>query len=119
MKTSPAGIKFIKYLEKERPEVNFYWRITHLSVYESVVNECITIPISQCKFDALVSLCLHIKPAVFRRSRLIKYINQGLHSQFIADEFRKLNKGYRRRKINWDYVWRRAREIEFYFGKKF
>jgi hypothetical protein len=60
---------------------------------------------------------MSVKPSQFVKKRLIKYINQKLHPQFIQDEFRKLNKAFRRERINWDIVWRRKKELEYYFGK--
>jgi GH24 family phage-related lysozyme (muramidase) len=117
MKVSPQGIEFITYLDREHSQLGFYWRVTHISIYEECVNNAITVPLKQCQFDALVSVCLITRPAEFKRKRLVKYINQGLNNQFIADEFRRINKSFRRVKINWKLVWRRKKEMEYYFGK--
>ena len=117
MKVSPKGIEFIKYLQKEKPVLGFYWRLTHILIYEAAVLSAIKVPLKQHQFDALVSVCFTVKPAQFVKKRLIKYINQELHPHLIQDEFRKLNKPYRRERINWDIVWRRKKEMEYYFGK--
>ncbi len=117
MKVSPQGIEFIKYLQSQKYEVGAYWRLTHISIYEETINNAITVELKQHQFDSLVSVCMSVKPSQFVKKRLIKYINEKLHPQFIQDEFRKLNKPFRRERINWDIVWRRKKELEYYFGK--
>ena len=116
MKVSPEGIKFIKYLQKENFLKGFFWRITHISIYENCVNNIIKIKLKQHQFDALVSVCFISRPKEFSKSLLVKYINERYHPQYIQDAFRKLNKPFRRVKIDWQLVWYRQKQMEYYFG---
>lgn len=116
MKISPQGIEFIKWLQKVQFDKAIKWHLHHISIYEKTVNNLITVPLNQNQFDALVSICISVKPAQFRRSRLVRYINSGYHLQFIIDEIRRLNKPFRITKIDWRLVERRKKEIQYFLG---
>ena len=45
--------------------------------FEKAVNECVTKPLMQHQFDALVSLAFNIGEGAFRRSTLLKLLNRG------------------------------------------
>lgn len=45
--------------------------------FEKTVNECVTKPLTQYQFDALVSLAFNIGEGAFRRSTLLKLLNRG------------------------------------------
>lgn len=44
---------------------------------ENTVNSCITVPLGQGQFDALVSLCFNIGQGAFARSTIVRRINAG------------------------------------------
>ena len=52
---------------------------------------------------------MSVRPAEFVKSRLVKYINRQLPPVYIIDEFKRLNRAFRRKKVNWDIVWRRKK----------
>lgn len=104
MKTSSIGIDLIKSWEKFRPtaykDVGGVWtigyghtagvkegdcitmdqavielQVTVTTVIEPVLNYCITTPISQNQFDALVDLSYNIGTAAFAHSTLLRLLN--------------------------------------------
>lgn len=48
-----------------------------LARFEKAVNNCITVPLEQCQFDALVSFAFNVGATAFASSTLRKYINLG------------------------------------------
>jgi len=53
--------------------------------YETVVNGCLKVQVSQSQFDALVSLCYNIGPDAFRRSSVVKHVNSREWDKVPAD----------------------------------
>lgn len=62
-----------------------------LSGFEDAVEQAVKVPMTQQQFDALVSLCFNIGPAAFRKSSVVKYLNQG-DAATAADKFLLWNK---------------------------
>ncbi|MGQ0285843.1 lysozyme [Pasteurellaceae bacterium 22721_9_1] len=56
--------------------------------FENAINECVLVSLSQHQFDALVSLTFNIGEGAFRRSTLVKLLNNGDYkgaaNQFLA-----------------------------------
>lgn len=56
--------------------------------FENAINECVLVPLLQHQFDALVSLTFNIGEGAFRRSTLVKLLNNGDYkgaaNQFLA-----------------------------------
>jgi lysozyme len=48
-----------------------------LNGYEDCVENCISVPMSQHEFDALVSLCYNIGCTAFKRSSVVRHLNKG------------------------------------------
>ncbi len=53
---------------------------------EAAVGRCITMPLSQQQFDALVSFCYNVGSQAFEKSKLVRLINQALPGA-AAEEF--------------------------------
>lgn len=62
-----------------------------LKLYEASVNSCITAPMTQNQFDAMVLLCYNIGKSGFARSSVVKYFNAGNINK-AADSFLLWNK---------------------------
>jgi lysozyme len=50
-----------------------------LAHFEHAVNSSVKVPISQTQFDALVSFAFNIGATAFRRSSVVKRLNEGDH----------------------------------------
>lgn len=48
-----------------------------LAKFENYVRDLVTVPLTQPQFDALVSFVYNLGPTNFKKSTLLKYINQG------------------------------------------
>lgn len=62
-----------------------------LNIYENAVEKAVTATLSQNAFDACVSLTYNIGPEAFRKSTLVKLLNQGKYNQAAA-QFARWNK---------------------------
>ncbi|MBW3020134.1 lysozyme [Candidatus Woesearchaeota archaeon] len=52
-----------------------------LKVYEAAVKKYVKVKLSQNQYDALVSLCFNIGETLFRKSDLVKDLNNGLYDK--------------------------------------
>ena len=86
-----------------------------LKVYEDFLNG-LKICKRQWQFDALVSMTFNIGIAAFKRSTLLKNIQQGKSEQYIRIQFARWNKA--NGKVLPGLVKRRAWEADRYFGKE-
>lgn len=50
-----------------------------LKQFEDCINKSVTVPLTQNQFDSLVSLSFNIGCYAFRKSTLLKLLNQGLY----------------------------------------
>lgn len=57
---------------------------------EDVVNTLVTVPLSNNQFTVLVSFCFNIGSTAFRKSTLLKVLNQGLYKK-VPEELKKWN----------------------------
>jgi lysozyme len=62
-----------------------------LKIAEDCVNKYVTVPLTQNQFDALVSFIFNIGVLAFRRSTLLKLLNQKLYDM-AAEAFMMWNK---------------------------
>jgi lysozyme len=67
------------------------WLRYDVSEFEEAVNESLTALVNQMMFDALVSLCYNIGAKAFKRSTLVKKLNEGAYLE-AAEEFDRWNK---------------------------
>jgi lysozyme len=44
---------------------------------EATINKCVTVPINQNQFDALVDFCYNLGTPAFKKSTLLKQLNSG------------------------------------------
>lgn len=82
-----------------------------LDVFEDTVNRCVTIPLSQHEFDALVSFSFNVGCSAFRQSTLCRKLNRG-------DRNGAINEFTRWRKPP-DIISRRAGEQAQFMGTAF
>lgn len=59
---------------------------------ENCVNASVLVPLSQSKFDALVSLVFNIGCGNFQKSTLLRELNAGAGMMLVADQFKRWNK---------------------------
>ena len=81
--------------------------------YESAVEKCVTAPLTDSQFGALVSLCYNIGPENLRKSSLVKKLNKGDY-EGAQDQFRVWRKSSG--KVMQGLVNRRAQEAAL-FGR--
>jgi len=62
-----------------------------LIAFENIIKTSVRVPLDQCEFDALVSLVFNIGGGNFRKSTLLKYLN-NLYYDKAADEFLRWNR---------------------------
>ena len=121
MKTSDQGREFIKSFEKCRlvafkPTPNDVWTIgwghtgpdvdqhtvwtqqqaddglvKDVGVAERCVSSCATVELTQCEFDACVSLCYNIGCENFKKSTLLKMLNDSNYDG-ASEQFARWNK---------------------------
>ena len=56
--------------------------------YEKVVSDSVKVPLTQGQFDALVSFSYNVGPNAFKKSNLLRVLNQGKYNQ-VPNEMRK------------------------------
>lgn len=83
--------------------------IDDLKTAENAVNTYVTVPLQQWEFDALVSLVFNIGVTAFRRSTLLKLLNQKLYDM-AAEAFMMWNKPP-------EIIGRRKTEQQQFLGK--
>ena len=59
-----------------------------LQKFENSIKKLVKVPLSQCQFDALVSLVFNIGATNFKNSTLLKYLNNGEYS-LAAEQFER------------------------------
>lgn len=79
---------------------------------EGVVNEAVSVPLSQNQFDALVSFTFNVGAGRLRRSALLRALNKGRYGDVPGQLQRYVRAGGRRLR---GLVIRRAREAELWF----
>ena len=63
-----------------------------LSIFERAVNRALIVPVSQCQFDACVSLCYNVGQGNFAASTLVKMVNAGNTPEAVAPQFLRWDK---------------------------
>ena len=82
--------------------------------YEGYVNELVTVPLNQCQFDSLCSWVYNLGPANFKRSTLLRVLNEGKYNE-VPTQIKRWNKAGG--KILEGLVRRREAEAEMFKGK--
>lgn len=72
-----------------------YW----LNIFEDSVEKYVKVCLYQCQFDALVSFAYNVGIHNFRKSTLLKRINNDPNDPDIARQFKRWNKGRVRGKL--------------------
>ncbi len=96
MYRDPAGLWTIGYGHLIKPDEKIGREIKikeaedllkkDLKQAEKIIQSVVTVELSQNQFDALVALVFNIGSGNFRKSTLLKYLNQGDYSK-AADQF--------------------------------
>jgi GH24 family phage-related lysozyme (muramidase) len=81
---------------------------------EDVVNDCAKVPLEQCQFDALVSFVFNIGDGAFRKSTLLRLINQETFS-LVPEQFMRWNKAGGRVVAGLNN--RRSNEVKLWLGE--
>jgi lysozyme len=78
---------------------------------EDVINDCVAVSLEQCQFDALVSFVFNIGDGAFKKSTLLRLINQETFS-LVPEQFMRWNKaggrivaGLNNRRMNEVKLW--------------
>lgn len=97
----PAGVPTVGY-GSTGPDVTVGMKITeaeaearlkkHLEVLENGLRDLIRVPVNQNEFDALVSFAYNVGSTAFRRSTLLRLLNDGADRKVVAAEFPRWNK---------------------------
>ena len=88
----PSGIK-VKLSDRRIAECVADTYLCHdLAIFEVAVSKALTTPVSQCQFDACVSLCYNVGQGNFAASTLVKMINAGDTPEAVAPQFLRWNK---------------------------
>lgn len=82
--------------------------------FEPYVNELVRVPINQNMFDALVSLTFNIGVNAFRKSTLLRLLNERRYTEAAA-QFQRWNKGGGR--VLTGLVRRRAEEANLFLAR--
>ncbi len=53
--------------------------------YQQVLRQCIHVPLTQCQFDALLSLAFSLGPEAVQQSPIVYWINHGDMNQALAE----------------------------------
>lgn len=106
----PGGMK-VKKGDSCTLEQAKQFKAHDLKRFEKTVNDLVKVPLTQNRFDALVSLTYNIGPGAFKKSTLLKKLNAGDY-QGAADQFTVWNKGGG--KVLQGLVDRRAKERELF-----
>jgi lysozyme len=81
---------------------------------EDVVNDCVTTSLEQGQFDALVSFVFNVGDGAFRKSTLLRLINQGTFS-LVPEQFMRWNKAGGRVVAGLNN--RRSNEVRLWLGE--
>lgn len=94
----PAGVRTIGYghalrfneygIKKITEEQAEKYLCDDLKKFENSIKKLVKVPLSQCQFDALVSLVFNIGATNFRNSTLLKYLNNSEYS-LAAEQFER------------------------------
>ncbi len=85
-----------------------------LDRFENVVNEHVTVELTQNQFDALTSFCFNVGSGAFRDSTLLRLLNQGLYEEVPTQLRRWVHSGGK--KVQ-GLVNRREKEIALWLGQ--
>lgn len=85
MTVSDEGMRLIRQFEAALGETGISLRLPQT---EAMVNNSVTVQLSQSQYDALVSFCFSLEEGQFRDSSLILMLNQGNY-KVVPDEIRK------------------------------
>lgn len=99
-----------------RAEADFHLRRI-LSDYEYTVHDYVEINITQAQFNALTSFCYNVGINAFKRSNLLKRVNNNPTDPLIITEFYKWV--YVKGRVSKGLTYRRQAEIELYFSEEF
>lgn len=105
------GVKAGQVISKQKAEELLR---EDLREFERAVMDAIEVPVTQGQFDALTSLVYNTGPAQFRKSTLLKLLNQSRYAEAAA-QFPRWNKGGG--KVLPGLVKRRAAERELFEAK--
>lgn len=94
----PAGVYTIGYGHTRNFKFSENCKITEeqaekflhedLKKFENSIKKLVKVPLSQCQFDALVSLVFNIGATNFRNSTLLKYLNNSEYG-LAAEQFER------------------------------
>jgi lysozyme len=95
----PAGKLTIGYGHVKGVKEGDEWSQSHaehmldveLEEYEGYVNDMVTAPLSQSQFDALVAWIYNLGPSNFKKSTLLKVLNEEEYDQ-VPREIKRWNK---------------------------
>lgn len=69
-----AGVKMGDTCTQEEADA---WFLEDLATFEGAVNAAVTVPLTQNEFDALVSFAYNVGEGAFRKSTLLKLLNDS------------------------------------------
>lgn len=94
----PAGVQTIGYGHTRNYPYSKDYKITEeqaekylyddLKKFENSIKKLVKVPLSQCQYDALVSLIFNIGATNFRNSTLLKYLNNSEYN-LAAEQFER------------------------------
>ena len=82
---------------------------------EGVINNSVKVPLKQNEYDALASLIYNIGGPAFKRSTMLRLLNNGADRVDVANEFLRWNKAGG--KVSKGLTNRRERERQLFLGK--
>lgn len=121
----PAGVQTIGYGHTRNYPFSTNYRITEeqaekylyddLKKFENSIKKLVKVPLSQCQYDALVSLVFNIGATNLKNSTLLKYLNNGEYS-LAAEQFERwiYSNG---KKLDGLIARRKAEKLIFLHGK--
>lgn len=97
----PAGVWTIGYGHTDGVKAGMAWTqqqaddalARDLQSFESAVSACVTVPITQSQFDALVSFAFNCGAGALRKSTLLRLLNAGDYSGAEKQFGRWISKG--------------------------